>query len=112
MTIFRWLMVSALLLPWLARAADADDFAAASRSQQAALLQSWATAPDAARLPLLVSLHQENLVVDAQKHPFAQRADGLTPLGSAAAPAGALKPLRLTNRLRNLAAARWRRTVW
>ncbi|EOC1343502.1 urea ABC transporter permease subunit UrtB [Cronobacter dublinensis] len=105
MTIFRWLMVSALLLPWLARAADADDFAAASRSQQAALLQSWATAPDAARLPLLVSLHQENLVVDAQKHPFAQRADGLTPLGSAAGPAGALKPLRLTNRLRNLAAA-------
>ncbi|EQA4281907.1 urea ABC transporter permease subunit UrtB [Cronobacter dublinensis] len=105
MTIFRWLMVSALLLPWLARAADADDFAAASRSQQAALLQSWATAPDAARLPLLVSLHQENLVVDAQKHPFAQRADGLTPLGSAVAPAGALKPLRLTNRLRNLAAA-------
>ncbi len=105
MTLFRWLMVAALLLPWVARAADADDFAASSRSQQAALLQTWATSPDAARLPLLVSLNQENLVVDSEKHPFAQRADGLTPLGRAATPAGALKPLRLTNRLRNLAAA-------
>ncbi|WP_256739265.1 hypothetical protein, partial [Cronobacter sakazakii] len=26
---------------WLARAGDADDFAAASRSTQAALLQTW-----------------------------------------------------------------------
>ncbi len=44
MTLFRWLMVAALLVPWLARAGDADDFAAASRSTQAALLQTWATA--------------------------------------------------------------------
>ncbi|RRA26402.1 urea ABC transporter permease subunit UrtB, partial [Cronobacter sakazakii] len=105
MTLFRWLMVAALLVPWLARAGDADDFAAASRSTQAALLQTWATTPDAARLPLLVALGQENLVVDTQKHPFAQRPEGVTALGSAATPVGTVKPLRLTNRLRNLAAA-------
>ncbi len=105
MTLFRWLMVAALLVPWLARAGDADDFAAANRSTQATLLQTWATAPDAARLPLLVALGQENLVVDTQKHPFAQSPEGLTALGSVATPVGAVKPLRLTNRLRNLAAA-------
>ncbi|WP_105628811.1 urea ABC transporter permease subunit UrtB [Cronobacter sakazakii] len=105
MTLFRWLMVAALLVPWLARAGDADDFAAASRSTQAALLQTWATTPDAARLPLLLALGQENLVVDTQKHPFAQRPEGVTALGSAATPVGTVKPLRLTNRLRNLAAA-------
>ncbi len=112
MTLFRWLMVAALLVPWLARAGDADDFAAANRSTQATLLQTWATAPDAARLPLLVALGQENLVVDTQKHPFAQSPEGLTALGSVATPVGAVKPLRLTNRLRNLAAARWPRIAW
>ncbi|MGF3091437.1 urea ABC transporter permease subunit UrtB [Cronobacter sakazakii] len=105
MTLFRWLMVAVLLVPWLARAGDADDFAAANRSTQATLLQTWATAPDVARLPLLVALGQENLVVDTQKHPFAQSPEGLTALGSAATPVGTVKPLRLTNRLRNLAAA-------
>ena len=41
------------LLPWRAQAAEADDFVAASRSQQAQLLTQWAAAPQADRLPLL-----------------------------------------------------------
>lgn len=31
-----------ILLPWRAQAAEADDFVAASRSQQAQLLSQWA----------------------------------------------------------------------
>jgi urea transport system permease protein len=34
-----------ILLPWRAQAADADDFVAANRSQQAQLLEQWAAAP-------------------------------------------------------------------
>ena len=40
------------LLPGMVQASDADQFVAASRSQQAELLTQWATAPEAARLPL------------------------------------------------------------
>ncbi|HEI6998631.1 TPA: hypothetical protein SK125_005479, partial [Klebsiella pneumoniae] len=36
-----------ILLPWRAQAAEADDFVAASRSQQAQLLSQWAAAPQA-----------------------------------------------------------------
>ncbi len=39
-----------ILLPWRAQAAEADDFVAASRSQQAQLLTQWAAAPQADRL--------------------------------------------------------------
>lgn len=45
MCYFALLMV---LIPWRAQAADADDFVAANRSQQAQLLEQWAAAPSAA----------------------------------------------------------------
>jgi hypothetical protein len=48
-------------LPWRAQAADADDFVAANRSQQAQLLEQWAAAPEAPRLPLLRALKSETL---------------------------------------------------
>ncbi len=38
------------LLPGMAQATDADKFVAASRSQQAVMLEQWAAAPDPARL--------------------------------------------------------------
>ncbi|MEY8158884.1 urea ABC transporter permease subunit UrtB, partial [Klebsiella quasipneumoniae] len=93
-----------ILLPWRAQAAEADDFVAASRSQQAQLLTQWAAAPQADRLPLLRALTTESLVMDDGKHAFRTRQGGLQPLGAVAAPQGETRPVRLTNRLRNLAA--------
>ena len=93
-----------ILLPWRAQAAEADDFVAASRSQQAQLLSQWAAAPQADRLPLLRALTTESLVMDDGKHAFRTRLGGLQPLGAVAAPQGETRPVRLTNRLRNLAA--------
>ena len=88
----------------MAQASDADRFVAASRTQQAELLTQWAAAPDAARLPLLQALQKENLYTDSQKHAFAQRNGGMVPLGEAKATEGQTKAVRLTNRLRVLAA--------
>lgn len=93
-----------ILLPWRAQAAEADDFVAASRSQQAQLLSQWAAAPQADRLPLLRALTTESPVMDDGKHAFRTRQGGLQPLGAVAAPQGETRPVRLTNRLRNLAA--------
>lgn len=93
-----------ILLPWRAQAAEADDFVAASRSQQAQLLSQWAAAPQADRPPLLRALTTESLVMDDGKHAFRTRQGGLQPLGAVAAPQGETRPVRLTNRLRNLAA--------
>ena len=93
-----------ILLPWRAQATEADDFVAASRSQQAQLLTKWAAAPQADRLPLLRALTTESLVMDEGKHAFRTRQGGLQPLGAVAAPQGETRPVRLTNRLRNLAA--------
>ena len=50
--------------PLLAQAGPADEFAAATRAQQAKLLQAWAAEPDAARLPLLQGLHPKAVVYD------------------------------------------------
>jgi hypothetical protein len=47
------------LLPGMAQASDADDFVAANRSQQAAMLEQWAASPQAARLPLLQALQKK-----------------------------------------------------
>ncbi len=104
MKLVRWLLILAWLLPCFARAGEAEDFAAANRSEQAKLLQGWATAPDAARLPLLTALNQENLVTDEQRHAFAQLGTTLAPLGEAGVPVGQVKKIRLTNRLRILTA--------
>ncbi len=92
------------LLPGMAQASDADRFVAASRGQQAELLTQWAAAPDAARLPLLQSLQKENLYTDSQKHAFAKRNGEMVSLGEARAAVGQTKAVRLTNRLRVLAA--------
>lgn len=107
MNALRLMSVLALLLtllPWRAQAAEADDFVAASRSQQAQLLTQWAAAPQADRLPLLRALTTESTVMDDGKHAFRTRQGGLQPLGAVAAPQGETRPVRLTNRLRNLAA--------
>ncbi|STR70997.1 Urea ABC transporter [Raoultella ornithinolytica] len=89
-----------MIVPWRAQAADADDFVTANRTQQARLLEQWAAAPDARRLPLLRALKAETLVADDSGHAFSQQ----QALGAARTPQGATKPVRLTNRLRNLVA--------
>lgn len=91
------------LLPGMAQASDADTFVAASRSQQTALLEQWAVAPDAKRLPLLQALQKENLFADGQKHAFARVNGEMMTLGEAAKAQGEPKAVRLTNRLRVLA---------
>lgn len=101
MCYFALLMV---LIPWRAQAADADDFVAANRSQQAQLLEQWAAAPEAPRLPLLRALKSETLQSDSGGHAFSKQGDSLLALGAVPAPVGPTKPVRLTNRLRNLAA--------
>lgn len=98
----RTFFLSLMLLPWLAQAGPAADFAAASRTQQAALLQQWAAAPDASRLPLLEALKAENVVLDHNKQPFSSQNNRLLPLDSASQPDGATKKLLLNNRLRVL----------
>lgn len=92
------------LLPGMAQASDADNFVAASRTQQAAMLEQWAASPDPARLPLLRALQKESLFLDGQKHAFVRNQDKLVPLGDAAAAQGQTKAVRLTNRLRVLSA--------
>lgn len=101
MSYFALLMV---LIPWRAQAADADDFVAANRGQQAQLLEQWAAAPQAPRLPLLRALKNETLQSDSRGHAFSKQGENLLALGAASAPDGATKPIRLTNRLRNLVA--------
>jgi len=93
------------LLPGMAQASDADTFVAASRSQQTALLEKWAVAPDEKRLPLLQALQKENLFADGQKHAFARVKGEMVALGESPAAEGDPKAVRLTNRLRVLASA-------
>ncbi|WP_368543276.1 urea ABC transporter permease subunit UrtB [Enterobacter soli] len=104
MRIFIAIMWLAGLLPGMAQASDADNFVTASRSQQATMLAQWAASPDPARLPLLRALQKESLFVDGQKHAFMRSGDSLTALGDASAASGQPKAVRLTNRLRVLAA--------
>ncbi|MEE3661665.1 urea ABC transporter permease subunit UrtB [Brenneria sp. g21c3] len=93
-----------LATPLAALAGPAADFAAASRSQQAEMLQQWAIAPDAARLPLLQALHRESVVIDQNKRPFSETQGELVPLEGDAQPAGGTKKLFMNNRLRVLIA--------
>nr|WED70336.1 hypothetical protein PJ912_00530 [Pectobacterium colocasium] len=80
-----------LMLPWLAQAGPAADFAAASRTQQAELLQQWAAAPEPARLPLLQALRDESVVLDRNQQPFRDMQGTLTPLEGNVEPVGATK---------------------
>lgn len=93
------------LLSVSAQASDADAFVAASRTQQATLLEQWASKPQAARIPFLRALVAENLSADSQHHAFTLQGDRPVALGEAKAAEGNLKKVRLTNRLRTLAAA-------
>lgn len=101
----RFLLLLLFSLPFLAQAGPAADFAAASRSDQLTLLQQWAAAPNASRLPLLQALHSENLVLDENKQPFTQMKDRLLPLEGNAAPVGTTKKLFMNNRLRVMIAS-------
>src|SRR5471030_2237905 len=94
-TLLRSLLFLLGCLPWLVHAGPANDFAAASRSQQATLLQQWAADPQPERLPLLETLKQENVVTDDAKHAFAQNGTVLTPLEGDAKPQGDTKKVRL-----------------
>jgi urea transport system permease protein len=104
MTFARWLLVAAWLWPYFALAGDADDFVAANRSQQATLLTQWATDPQPQRLPLLQALAAESVRSDEAHHAFSVESGQPQALGDATIPQGELKPVRLTNRLRNLVA--------
>ena len=92
------------LLPGMAQASDADEFVAATRGQQAALLEQWAATPTPQRLPLLEALQKENLYIDGQKHAFTRSNGETVALGESTAAEGQTKAVRLTNRLRVLAA--------
>ncbi|EEQ09072.1 urea ABC transporter permease subunit UrtB [Yersinia mollaretii] len=85
-------------------AGPAHDFAVANRSQQATLLQQWATEPDASRLPLLQALKQETLVMDSTGQVFVQSHQGFTPLEGQLQPSDTPKKIWLNNRLRILIA--------
>lgn len=101
----RWVFLLFWLCPLIARAAmDADTFVAASRTQQATLLQQWAVQPDPDRIPLLNALAGESLFADEQHHAFTVIGDKPRALGDATTPQGTLHSVRLTNRLRNLVA--------
>ncbi|SDG56008.1 urea transport system permease protein [Pseudomonas benzenivorans] len=100
----RFLLFLLALLPLASHAGDASDFVAASSSKQARLLESWAAAPDAARLPLLEALQQGRLAADRDKIPFIASAGSYQAAEGDAAPVGTPKKLRLNNRLRGLIA--------
>lgn len=104
MGFIRGLLLAFGLLPWFVQASDADVFVAASRSEQAQLLEQWAAAPETQRLPLLMALSREAVLTDGTKQAFTREGAQVVALGSASSPTGALKPLRLTNRLRILVA--------
>lgn len=75
-----------------------------NRSQQATMLQQWATEPDASRLPLLQALKCETLVVDSTGQAFVQHNQSFTPLEGQLQPVGTPKKIWLNNRLRILIA--------
>lgn len=85
-------------------AGSAHDFAAANRSQQAAMLQQWATEPDASRLALLQALKQETLVIDSAGQVFVQNHQVFIPLEGLLQPTDTPKKIWLNNRLRILIA--------
>ncbi|MCP6745206.1 urea ABC transporter permease subunit UrtB, partial [Klebsiella pneumoniae] len=73
-----------IVLKWRAQAAEADDFVAASRNQQAQPLTQWAAAPQAERLPLLRALSTESPGRDDGKQAFRTRLRGLQAVGAVA----------------------------
>lgn len=98
----RILLSLLLWLPLAAQAGEADDFVAANAGKQAKLLQDWAAAPNAERLPLLQALQQGRVGSDADKRAFIEQ-NGIWQAADGAAEAnGTPRKLRLNNRLRGL----------
>ena len=100
--VYRFFLLLTLLLPLASHAGDAADFAAASSSKQAKLLENWAAAPDSARLPLLQALQQGRVAADSDKTPFIEVDGSYQAVEGTADPVGTTKKLRLNNRLRGL----------
>lgn len=101
----RLLTATLLCLSWGAQAGDATDFVTAPPAQQAQLLERWAITPDPARMPLLNALQQGTLSTDGRNVPFIEQNGGALAADGNATPEGALKKLRLNNRLRGLVAS-------
>ncbi|MBM7061320.1 urea ABC transporter permease subunit UrtB [Pseudomonas sp. UL073] len=99
------LSLALLCLPMTTQAGDASDFVAANPAQQAKLLESWAAAPDPARLPLLDALQQGRLAADRDKAAFIEEAGQFHAADADLPPNGTPKKLRLNNRLRGLLAS-------
>ncbi len=93
----------AALLPQLAFAGPAQDFASADNDARAKLLEQWAAAPDADRLPLLEAIQSGRLALDAQSRAFLLGDDQQYHAAEGGAgPVGEPDKLRLNNRLRGL----------
>ncbi|MGO1308109.1 MAG: urea ABC transporter permease subunit UrtB [Kluyvera intermedia] len=101
----RFLFLSCLLMSASALAGPAADYGQANRSAQAKMLQQWAAAPQAARLPLLQALSTEAIVSDEHGQLFSERGGQLVPLEGNAAPIGATKKIFMNNRIRGLIAS-------
>ncbi|VXC19686.1 High-affinity branched-chain amino acid transport system permease protein LivH [Pseudomonas sp. 8Z] len=101
----RILLSLLLCLPLAANAGEADDFVAANAGKQAKLLQSWAAAPKAERMPLLQALQQGRVGSDADKRAFIEQDDDTWQAAEGDAAAnGTPRKVRLNNRLRGLTA--------
>ncbi|UUD65823.1 urea ABC transporter permease subunit UrtB [Pseudomonas seleniipraecipitans] len=100
----RLLLSLLLVVPFAAQAGDAADFVAASPTQQAKLLESWAAMPDLARQPLLDALQQGRVAADSEKTAFIETDDGYQAAEGEASPVDNPRKLRLNNRLRGLIA--------
>ncbi len=106
--LYRFILAISLLLPVAAQASDAGDFAAASASKQADLLEAWAAAPAPERIELLEALRDGRVAADSSKRAWIENNAQFVPV-DAEAPAAADAPtpdeprkLRLNNRLRGL----------
>lgn len=103
-TAFGLLLCGCLLAPIRAQAGPAAEYGAASRSQQAQLLQQWSAQPDETRLPLLQALRDESVLADQNNQLFLERNGILTPLEGNAQPVGTPRKVFMNNRLRGLVA--------
>lgn len=97
-----FLFLCAAIFSIPALAGPAAEYGQASRSEQARLLQRWAAAPQADRLPLLEALRHETVVSDADGRLFDERSGQPVPLEGDVSPAGSTKKVFMNNRMRGL----------
>jgi urea transport system permease protein len=100
--LYRYCLLLLIVLPLASHAGDANQFAAASSSQQAKLLERWAAAPESGRLMLLEALDQGRVASDSDRHAFILIDNAYRAAEGTAAPVGSPRKLRLNNRLRGL----------